>query len=410
MQLEQPDGAPLGKAEAPSLDSAGGKTPDKAPAVEGNASAVVAPASGKDDNATDLQELFGESPVTEGNASAVVAPASGKDDNGTDLQELFEESPVTEPKAAAEEEEDDETLKETIGGDAPGLGIQRLVDVKDSAITVSANYNTRYYYSSNPEKVKNVARQDITLWENGLSVNVGLGQLVVLDHLVTPSLMVMHMRIWTDPGKHYGEYFRLFDVDSQSANLSFNIELSEGLSINLGYGESRALDFYNDMVSVTTKTPTAALSKMIPIGDSDMLMVNLGSAYNLNTGDAVNFPALGLLIPEDGSDMLATNFNLNYMKPVKGIEKLTLSPSFGISHSYYTNKKGTPEPQVGRQDLILNWGLNATYQLTETVSIQAFGMFSKKTLNAYGKRDLQLGPTEYKNFDAGLAISASYNF
>ena len=58
----------------------------------------------------------------------------------------------------------------------------------------------------------------------------------------------------------------------------------------------------------------------------------------------------------------------------------------------------------------MNYGLNATYQVTETVSIQAFGMYSKKTFNGYGKDTLGLGATEYKNFDVGLSIGATFNF
>ncbi|MBO94613.1 MAG: hypothetical protein CMI32_06925 [Opitutales bacterium] len=396
-------------ATAPSIDFAGLEVPCAAPEDEGNASAE-APAVKKEGNATNLQEVFEEKPAAEGNGS-FVAPVVGKDGNATNLQEVLENNAsLSEPEALVEEKKEDEIPKKTIGGDAIGVGVQRLVEVKESDITVSASYNTRYYYSSNPEKVRNGGRQDVTLWENGLSVNVGLGQLVVLDHLVTPSLMVMHMRIWTDPGKHHGAYFRLYDVDSQSANLSFNVELAEGWSVNLGYGESRALAYRDDVVSVTTQTPTVAFTKMIPVGESDMLMINVGTAYNFNTGDTVDFPALNLLIPEDGSDMLATNFNLNYMRPVAGIEKLMVSPSLGVSHSYYTNTDAMPVPSKGRQDWVLNYGFNATYQLTDTVSIQAFGMYSKKTFNGYGKNTLNLGPTEYKNFDAGVGISASYNF
>ena len=357
-----------------------------------------------DENASEVAS--GDPAATDDNTSATVVDiAPAEESNAT------EENANPDPEASKEEENKEDTLKESIGGDSGGLGIQRLVEVKDSAITVSASYNARYYYTSNPEKVKSPTRKDITLWENGLSVNIGLGQLAVLDHLVTPSLMAMHMRIWTDPGKDYGHYFRLFDVDSQSVTLSFNVELAEGWSLNLGYGKSRAIDFRNDVVSVYTDTPTLAFSKMIPFGETEMLMINLGTAYNFNQASAeVNIPALDLLIPQDGSNSWGTNLNVNYMMPWEGIEKLTLSPSFGISHSYYTNETAKPTPSKGRQDWTLSYGLNATYQLTETMSIQAFGMYSKKTFNSYALETLDLRNTEYKNFDAGLAISASYNF
>ena len=336
-----------------------------------------------------------------------VEPASNGDSNATAKDANASDS-------VASGGENNETLTESIGGDSTGMGIQRLVQVEEgSQISVSANYNTRYYYSSNPLKVRNVQTKDITLWENGLSVNVGLGQLRVMDQLITPSLMAMHMRIWNDPGKHYGHKFRNdgYDVDSQSANLSFNVPLSDQWSLNLGYGKSRAINFRTNEVSVYTDTPTVALSRMSLLGDN-MLMINLGTAYNFNKASAgVDIPALNLLIPQDGSDMWATNLNVNYtIAGWQGIEKLSVSPSLGVSHSYYTNEKGKPIPSEGRQDWTLNYGLNATYQLTETLSIQAFGMFSKKTFNSYGKHTLGLGGTEYKNFDAGLAFSATFSF
>ncbi|MBG30452.1 MAG: hypothetical protein CMI31_10695 [Opitutae bacterium] len=358
-----------------------------------------------DDNSSSVASE--SEPPTSDNNLTIVGDGVASDEESN----ASEENASSTEDAATEKENEGDTLKESIGGDSGGLGIQRLVEVKDSAITVSASYSTRYYYSSNPEKVKVPTKKDITLWENGLSVNIGLGQLALMDRLVTPSLMAMHMRIWTDPGKDYGNYFRLFDVDSQSATLSFNVELFEGWSMNLGYGKSRAIDFRNDKVSVYTDTPTLAFSKMIPFGDADMLMINLGTAYNFNKATAeVNIPALDLLIPSDGSDSWGTNLNVNYMMPWEGIEKLSLSPSFGLSHSYYTNETAKPIASKGRQDWTLNYGLNATYQLTETIGIQAFGMYSKKTFNSYALDSLGLRATEYKNFDAGLSISASYNF
>ena len=381
---------PLGAWALQLEDSAGGEP-------EPNA----ATPAGAEDNATG-------NPVGAEDNATTVAAETAKDNNSTDSQEGTEETETTE-----EGEEKDETLKEEIGGDSSGLGIQRLVEVKDSAITPSVGYNMRYYYSSNPEKVRSPTRKDIMLLENGLSLNLGLGQYQVSNYLVSPSLMVMHMRIWTDPGKKYSDYFRLFDVDSQSATLSFNVELSETLSLNLGYGESRALAFRDDVVSVTTVSPTLGLTKTLVLNDADIpdiLMINLGTSLSMNTGDAVNFPALNLIIPEDGSDSWGTNLNLSMMKPFPGNDKITISPSFGVSHTYYTNKDGLPLPSSGRQDWTLNYGLNATYQITETISIQTFGMFSKKTFNGYGKNTLGLGATEYKNFDSGLGISASYNF
>ena len=108
-------------------------------------------------------------PPTIDNNSTIVGDvaASGEESNAS------EETASSAGEAAKENESKEDSLKESIGGDSAGLGIQRLVEVKDSAITVSASYNTRYYYTSNPEKVKAPDRKDITLWENGLSVNIG---------------------------------------------------------------------------------------------------------------------------------------------------------------------------------------------------------------------------------------------
>jgi len=113
-------------------------------------------------------------------SAPVAAPVEPKAVNG--LSEVFageqNASAETQPADVTGKEKEEKLLKEKISGDATGLGIQRLVEVKDSKITVSANYNTRYFYKSNPQSVKHIDRlspatRDIMVWENGLSVNVG---------------------------------------------------------------------------------------------------------------------------------------------------------------------------------------------------------------------------------------------
>ena len=278
----------------------------------------------------------------------------------------------------------------------------------ESNLFVRANYHTRYYYSSNPLKVKNVSTEDITSWENELSVNLGLGRYNVMDRSVRPSLKARHLRIWNDPGKDHGHKFRKggYDVDSQSFNLDLNVELAEAWSLNLGYGQSRAINFRTNEVSVYSKTPTVALSKFILLGEQNIMMVNLGTAYNFNkTSAAVDIPALDLLLPAEGSDLWVTNLDVSYMMVVPGFEKLTLSPSFAINHDYYTNDNSD-----GRQDWTLNYELDATYQLTENLTLQAFCAYNEKTFNGYAKNTLDLGSREYNNLDLGLALSATFDF
>ena len=306
-------------------------------------------------------------------------------------------------------------LEAARAGDA--MGTQRLVDVKSGRLTPSIAFNMGYNYTSNPLKVKKSSEgykpDGFTALLN-LTFNMGLGEYGVGDDvLLAPSLMLMHMRTYTDPVKDHGDEQEAFDVDVQIAGLTLPVILPNDYTVVLGHTYVRPISFRADNVISYSNTPNLSLTKILPLPTGDVLSLTAGTSYSFSNGDtleqqiadptyynfieAVMGGAANVLAqqPVNAQDAWTHTLNLSYIKPIG--EQLTLTPSITVNRMEYA--KGTNN---GRGDTSYLASVVAAYTISEWVNVSA-------ATNYMWKRSSDSN-LDFEDFIGGVTMGLNYSF
>lgn len=307
-------------------------------------------------------------------------------------------------------------LEAARAGDA--MGTQRLVDVKSGRLTPSIAFNMGYNYTSNPIKVNKKSAgysQDGFTALLNLTFNMGLGEYSVGNEvLLAPSLMLMHMRTYTDPVKDHGNEREGFDVDVQIAGLTLPVILPNDYTVVLGHTYVRPISFRADNVISYSNTPNVSLTKILPLPTGDVLSLTAGTSYAFSTGDTleqqiadeVYFNFIKAVMNANGQSPLAQQpinaqnawthtLNLSYIKPIG--EQLTLTPSITVNRMEYT--EGT---NSGRGDTSYLAAVVAAYTISEWVNVSA-------ATNYMWKRSSD-STLDFEDFIGGVTMGLNYAF
>ena len=117
------------------------------------------------------------------------------------------------------------------------MGAQRLLQVRDSALTPSVNVSSSFNYTSNPFKQPKSSKthNKSTSLDLSLSFNMGLGEYGIGDEVVcAPALSFIQMRSFMDPIEDYGSEFLKdpgLNTDTQIASLSLPFVLPNDFSL-----------------------------------------------------------------------------------------------------------------------------------------------------------------------------------
>lgn len=297
------------------------------------------------------------------------------------------------------------------------LGTQRLVEVKSSDLTPSLSLSTSFKYVNNPEKNSVITRKrDGTALDLSLMFMMGLGEYGIGDDIIsTPSIMLMHMRTYNDPVRDFGDDMRLFDVDVQIAGLSVPFVLPNDFTFTIGSTYVRPLQFRDNYKQVSfSNTPSASLSKIIPLDNGDILSISTGVSYTFSDGDTLDqsLAAAGvseLLVrrivtdsimsdsPFDLQNGITHSASISYIKSLT--DKITLTPSFNYSKMYY-DKGGND----GREDTTYIAGGTVSYAFNDWFNITALANFTSKETS-----DILLSP-EFKDFVGGFTFAVNHSF
>ena len=306
-------------------------------------------------------------------------------------------------------------LETARAGDA--MGTQRLVDVKSGRLTPSIAFNMGYNYTSNPIKVNKKSAgysQDGFTALLNLTFNMGLGEYSVGNEvLLAPSLMLMHMRTYTDPVKDHGNEREGFDVDVQIAGLTLPIILPHDYTVVLGHTYVRPISFRADNVISYSNTPNLSLTKNLPLPTGDILSLTVATSYSFANGDtleqqiadaeyynfieAVMGGAANVLAqqPINAQNAWTHTLNLSYIKPIG--EQFTLTPSITVNRMEYT--KGTNN---GRSDTSYLGAVVASYTIYEWLNVSA-------ATNYMWKRSSD-STLDFEDFIGGVTMGLNYAF
>ncbi|MBT4665369.1 MAG: hypothetical protein HOB63_02530, partial [Opitutae bacterium] len=309
-------------------------------------------------------------------------------------------------------------LEAARAGDA--MGTQRLVDVKSGRLTPSIAFNMGYNYTSNPLKVgkesTGYSPDGFTALLN-LTFTMGLGEYGVGDDvLLAPSLMLMHMRTYTDPAKDHGNEMEGFDVDVQIAGLTLPVILPNDYTFVLGHTYVRPISFRADNVISYSNSPNVSLTKTIPLPTGDILSLTAGTSYAFSNGDTLeqqiadatyyNFieavmasgpnPTTPLAQqPINAQNAWTHTLNLSYIKPIG--EQITLTPSITVNRAEYTEGANK-----GRDDTSYLAAVVAAYTISEWVNVSA-------ATNYMWKRS-SFPDSDFEDFIGGVTMGLNYAF
>jgi len=401
VKQEEPAPAPVAPAKKPPAKVIPAPKPAPAPAPQPEvAKPTVAPAPVVEVDVKEVEKK--EVPVA---PAAEVKAAVVADNNGSAPPASFLASDFF---AGA--------LEAARAGDA--MGTQRLVDVKSGRLTPSIAFNMGYNYTSNPIKVKKSADgylpDGFTALLN-LTFNMGLGEYGVGDDvLLAPSLMLMHMRTYTDPSKDHGKEQEIYDVDVQIAGLTLPIILPNDYTVVLGHTYVRPISFRADNVISYSNSPNVSLTKTLPLPTGDILSITAGTSFSFSSGDTIkdalsgdptyyNFieavmgGAANVLAqqPVNAQDAWTHTLNLSYIKPIG--EQLTLTPSMTVNRMEYTAGSNN-----GRDDTSYLASVVAAYTISEWVNVSA-------ATNYMWKRSSD-SIFDFEDFIGGVTMGLNYAF
>jgi long-subunit fatty acid transport protein len=247
-----------------------------------------------------------------------------------------------------------------------------------------------------------------------LTFNMGLGEYGVGDDvLLVPSLMLMHMRTYTDPAKDHGKEQEVYDVDVQIAGLTLPIILPNDYTVVLGHTYVRPISFRADNVISYSNAPNLSLTKILPLPTGDVLSITAGTSYAFSTGDTLeqqiadevyyNFikavmggdAAVLAQQPINAQNAWTHTLNLSYIKPIG--EQLTLTPSITVNRMEFT--KGTNN---GRGDTSYLAAVVAAYTISEWVNVSA-------ATNYMWKRSSD-STLDFEDFIGGVTMGLNYAF
>ena len=306
-------------------------------------------------------------------------------------------------------------LEAARAGDA--MGTQRLVDVKSGRLTPSIAFNMGYNYTSNPIKVSKKSAgysQDGFTALLNMTFNMGLGEYSVGNEvLLAPSLMLMHMRTYTDPVKDHGNEREGFDVDVQIAGLTLPIILPHDYTVVFGHTYVRPISFRADNVISYSNTPNLSVTKNLPLPTGDILSLTVATSYSFANGDtleqqiadaeyynfieAVMGGAANVLAqqPINAQNAWTHTLNLSYIKPIG--EQFTLTPSITVNRMEYT--EGTNN---GRSDTSYLGAVVASYTIYEWLNVSA-------ATNYMWKRSSD-STLDFEDFIGGVTMGLNYAF
>lgn len=331
---------------------------------------------------------------------------------------IFAESPSNEPLPFLNADFFADSLSDayTVEEEDP-MGSQRLLQVRDSALSPSVSASTSYNYTSNPDKVENPTRRDGTTLNLSLTFNLGLGEYGLGDEVIlAPALSFVQMRTFTDPLHDFGNEMTVYDLDTQIASLSFPFVLPNEFSLILSHSYVVPSTFRGRKEIISySNTPGLAFSKNFILQNGDSINFTVGTSYTFSEGDTleqqindpVYFSFIEAVMQQNGSspisdypsnlqDSVTMSLSLTYSKALS--ETISLSPTFS-----YQSISFTEGANKSREDEIYNVGISASKIFAEWLTLSGLVNYSVKKTN-------DINTSEFDDFIGGITLGVNHSF
>lgn len=309
------------------------------------------------------------------------------------------------------------------------MGAQRLLQVRNSALTPSVTGSTSFNYTSNPFKQPKSAKthSKSTSLDLSLTFNLGLGEYGIGDEVVcAPALSFIQMRSFMDPIEDYGTEFSKdpgLNTDTQIASLSLPFVLPNDFSLVFSHTYTAPSTYRGKKEQLMySNTPKIAFVKNFILDSGDTITISTGASYTFSESDTLeqqfqqlsestglSFAFLEAITvaagqsladgPANLQDGIGHEISLSYTKPMG--EKLTLVPTLS-----YVSTAFTEGSNKSRMDKVYSAGLSANYAFTEWLSLAGLSNFSWKRTSGTEEDDL----LSFDDFIGGVTLSVNHAF
>ncbi|MDA9119318.1 hypothetical protein N9J83_04170 [Opitutales bacterium] len=310
-----------------------------------------------------------------------------------------------------------DSLSEAYTMEEDPMGSQRLLQVRNSALSPSLNLSSSFNYSSNPEKVAEPTKNDGTSLNLSLSFNLGIGEYGIGENVVlAPAINFVQMRTFTDPVHDFGNDMTVYDLDTQIASLNLPFVLPDDFSLVLSHAYVVPSTFRGKKQQISySNTPSLLLTKNFLLDSGDTITFSAGVSYTFSQGDTleqqINDPVYFNFIeavmqnsgvsaisdyPSNLQDGISHTLSFAYTKPIG--EALTLMPSLSYQSTSFTKGSNT-----SRVDRVYNAGLSVSHAFAEWLNLSGMANYSWKRTN-------DVNTPEFEDFMGGLTLSVNHSF
>ena len=272
---------------------------------------------------------------------------------------------------------------------ASDTGAQRPILLKKRGISSFFGFDSKYFYRQNPLATESAAKQPTGMWTNTYFGGAGLGVYDADHAVVTPYVGVS----WTTNDYIEGKLEK-FNYNSTSAYALLLAQFENGWSLRAGinYANDRSTEF--DTEDYSDVSPSIGALRAYSVNETTLGVFDV--ALSTHDTDSVFLPGLG---GADAPSKLDNTEAYASYGLVHTINQFVISPKYKFIYRKYDSGLNN-----GRKDVIHNLTLKVEREISETITLTAFGGYTKR--NSSGV-DINY---DYSSYDAGIGLDLVSRF
>ena len=273
---------------------------------------------------------------------------------------------------------------------ASDTGAQRPILLKKNGLSAYINFDSKFYYNSNPLASPGKLKQQATgVWDNTFSSTLGIGVFELGNSIVTPFVGGS----WTSTD-HTEKVLEGLNRNSTNAFLLFLSNYGNGWSSKVGLNYSNVRYTETDTEEYMDTNPYVSLRYSHFINDKTSGAAEL----SIGTRNSKSDDLFGLSDKVLDRNEVSLNYSLSY-----AMGEITLSPSYTLLYKKYSESVND-----GRKDFLNNLSLRADYSLSESLAIYLNASYNNQ--DSSGSQLADLGNYDYKSWNGGLGLGLRARF
>ena len=272
---------------------------------------------------------------------------------------------------------------------ASDTGAQRPILLKKNGLSAYINFDSKYYYNSNPLAADGKIKQQATgVWDNTFSSTFGIGAFELGNSVVTPFIGAS----WTSTD-HSEKVLEGLNRNSTNAFLLFLSNYGNGWSSKVG------LNYANVRYTETDTEEYMDTNPYVSLRYSHILNNETSGAAELSIGTR-NSKSDDLFARSDkvlDRNEVSLNYSLSH-----DLGDLTLSPSYTILY-----KKYSESVNQNRKDFLNNIAIRADYSINSSLALYINASYNNQNSSGSELGD-QVG--DYDSWNGGLGIGLRARF